>query len=359
MRGEIMRKSGNSFGFTLIELLIAVFISSLVFAGAFNIQAVFNETITKETSISNVQNNVDSLKMYFRKMIKRSGAGLTGVVAMRNCSGLYEYIPPIMIHNINSYPATSDNSLGGTDNDPDWIEFVAPDSVAVTSVEDWFQLSTRAKVYSTTDFHTRDIVALNIGNVSCLMRVNSVYNSTTIKYLTWTSRGGLYCINPSNSQHPGCLLTSKLYNPPGIINITSLGEFPFQALRVDLSNPKNPLLMHGIRMMENGGTNYTWSVIAEGIEDMQLAFHLDTSIPPDSRGEIWINSRDLLFTEYGKIRSVRVSLVARSSHPNSTVKTRRPAFEDRSQGTLDNYLRRRVSFVVNMPNKPITVGVAE
>ncbi|MBU1534151.1 PilW family protein [Myxococcota bacterium] len=350
-------KHHNSYGFTIIELLIAVFISSIVLAGAFGIQAVFNQTATNEEGVSDLQNSLNSVKMYFRKTVKRSGAGLGSTVVLNNCSGGYEYLPTIMIHNRNDYPAQADNTLGGTDNDPDWIEFIAPSSVAVTSVASWLRITDWATVNSTIGFKANDVVAITVNGVSCLMRINYVYNTTTTKYLGWYYRGGQYCMNPSTNTHIACgFLTNNSYTPKTTVPLTTLGEFPFVAFRVDLSNPKNPLLMYGQRNLEYGGTNYTWSVMAEGIEDLQIAFHVDTSNPMDGRGEMWINSRDILATEYGRVRSVRFSIVARSTHAMSSIRTRRPAYEDRTMGTLDNYSRRKVTFVVQLPNRPITGG---
>ena len=108
--------------------------------------------------------------------------------------------------------------------------------------------------------------------------------------------------------------------------------------------------------MEYGSSNYTWTPIVEGIEDMQIAFHVDTSATPDSRGDFWATHRDVLSTEYGRVRSIRVSLVARSLLPLSKIRARRPALEDRKRGPLDRYKRRNISFVVKIPNFPITGG---
>ncbi|MGM0597420.1 MAG: PilW family protein [Myxococcota bacterium] len=352
-----MKKNKRSFGFTIIELLIAVFISSVVLAGAFGVQMIFNSSTVTQQSVSDMQNNLDALRSYLRRTIQTAGAGLAQNIALQNCSGGYEYISAIMVHNKNNYPPIADNAQGGTDNDPDWIEFVVPPSVEITSVDSWFRLNTGAKVYSTEGFKVRDVVALNIGNTSCLMRVNHILNSsTTNRHLIWNNKTGVYCMNPNNSQHPGCGITNQDYYPTQTVSITSLGEFPFQALRIDESDPKTPILMHGVRELQNGKSTYTWSPLALNVEDMQIAFHLDTSPTPDGKGDIWINSRDLLTTEYSKIRTLRISVIIRSSRANSEIRTSRPALEDRPASTLDNYRRRRLIVIVKVPNKPILGG---
>ncbi|MDA3864656.1 MAG: PilW family protein [Deltaproteobacteria bacterium] len=353
-----MKKYNKSFGFTIIELLIAVFISSIVLAGAFGVQMVFNSSTVSQQSVSDMQNNLDALRSYLRRTIQTAGAGLAQNIALQNCSGGYEYIPAIMVHNKNDYPPIADNSLGGTDNDPDWIEFVAPPSVDITSVNSWFKLNTGARVYSTEGFMVRDVVAINIGNSSCLMRINQILNSSpTSRYFLWNYKGGVYCMNPNNSLHPGCgINNNKTYYPTQTVSITSLGQFPFQALRIDESDPKTPILMHGVRELQNGKSTYTWSPLALEVEDMQIAFHLDTSPTPNDAGDIWINSRDLLVTEYSRIRTLRISVIIRSSRANSEIRTSRPALEDRPASAIDNYRRRRLIVVVKVPNKPILGG---
>ncbi|MBN2723180.1 MAG: PilW family protein [Deltaproteobacteria bacterium] len=341
-------------GFTIIELMIAVFISSLVIAGAFNIQTVFNQTSQQQEEISDMQNTLDGLKNYMRRTLKNSGAGMATNVEIRSCSGATEILPVINIHNRNNYPVWSDFADGGTDNDPDWIEFIHPTSVAVTSVYDWFS-PTWAKVYSTVGFTAGDVVAVNVGAFSCIRRINYILNSNP-SYLGWYSRGGAYCINPGDDSHPSCGISNNTYNPTQTVTITSLGEFPFQALRIDNTTYKRPILMHGIRTEQNGQSTYTWSPLAENVEDMQIAWHLDTSVPMDERGDIWINSRDPLPTENGRIRSIRISLVVRTFRDNSKIRSFRPAFEDRTAGTPDNYKRRTITFNISMPNRPITGG---
>ena len=69
-------KTEKQHGFTIVELLIAVFISSLVIAGAFNIQMVFNRSMVYEEEVSDMQNSLDGLRTYLRKA--HSNAAFSG-----------------------------------------------------------------------------------------------------------------------------------------------------------------------------------------------------------------------------------------------------------------------------------------
>ena len=133
----------------------------------------------------------------------------------------------------------------------------------------------------------------------------------------------------------------------------NLGEFPFHALRVDTTTlPNTPMLMHGVRMLQDTSSDYTWMPLAIGVEDLQLAFHVDTSDPPDDRGDIWINSRDTLATEVGRMRALRVTVVIRTPTQSSSVAIGRPAFEDRAAGAPDRFKRRTMQFIAKIPNRP-------
>ncbi|MBU1219895.1 PilW family protein [Myxococcota bacterium] len=341
-------------GFTLIELMIAIFISSLVIAGAFNVQLVFTQTARNQEEVSDLQNSLDGLKNYMHRALKGSGAGLAANIEIRACDGSTQVVPAINIHNNNSYPVVSDFTDGGIDNDPDWIEFIYTGNVEVTSVFESFDAS-YAKVYSSLNFAPRDVVAVNVGAYSCIRRINTVIN-TIPNYLGWYSRGGVYCLNPSNNSHPSCGYAGGSITPSKTVTITKLGEFPFQALRVDTTTYARPVLMHGTRREQSGGSTYTWTPLVENVEDMQIAWLMDTSDPMDKSGDLWINSRDPQPLEYGRIRSLRISIITRSNAADNKIKTARPAYEDRQAGALDNYYRRKITFIVNIPNRPITGG---
>jgi Prokaryotic N-terminal methylation motif len=346
-----MKNFTNPKGFTIIELLISVFMSSLVIVGAFNLQRIFNRSMVNEENISDMQNTVDALRNYTRKITKSAGGGLSGQIIFNNCMGSFETIPPVMIHNNNSYPAVADNVQGGIDNDPDWIEFVVPANIHVDSIKTKVS-GKKAALYSLDKFLVNHVVGISVGGKSCLVRISELrISKQEIKF----QNSSLCCMNPTNFKHDECGLKNIDSTPSQAVPVTNLGEFPLQALRIDTSNPQRPILMHGIRPLQYGISNYEWSPLADGVEDMQIAFHLDTSSVPDSMGDIWITDRDLLPTEYGKIRAIRFNFVVKSLFAGD-ISVKRPGFEDRPEGAFDKFKRRSVSFIVKLPNMPISGG---
>ncbi|PKN26896.1 MAG: hypothetical protein CVU65_04185 [Deltaproteobacteria bacterium HGW-Deltaproteobacteria-22] len=344
-------------GFTLIEMIIAVSISAVVIAGAMSVQLVFHRSTNEEESIADMQANLDGIRFYVQKSMRQVGAGLGASVSFYNCRGGVETVNTIGVHNSNSIPVAPDITDGGTDTDPDWIEYTLASNLTVTYIDGQFSRSW-ADVKDNTGFNHKNVLGLTINGVTCLMRLtNTVSNAHGDRLHFAPAHGGPFCMNQVITMESCGLYTNAAQTPSSPIPIINLGEFPFHALRVDnTTSPDSPMLMHGVRMMQDDSSDYIWTPLALGVEDMQLAFHVDTSDPPDGRGDIWVSSRDTLATEVGRMRALRISIVIRTPTPTSPIATARPAFEDRPAGDFDRYKRRTMRFVAKIPNRPSAGG---
>ncbi len=341
-------------GFTIIEMLIAVAISSIVIGGALSLQLVFHRATNEEESIADMQSNLDGIRFFLQRSMRQVGAGLGSSVSYWNCAGSFSTTSTLGMRNNNAYPPVDDFVEGGVDNDPDWLEYVLPGDLSVTYINGRFNRQW-ATVEDATGFKHKDIIGITINGVSCLYRLTNVATPKTGPRLHFApAGGGPFCMNQISS-HPACGIAGD-HDPTSPISVLSLGETPFHAIRVDTSNPNMPMLMHGVRMFASSTTDYTWMPLAAGVEDLQLAVHIDTSNPPDERGDIWVWSRDTLPAEVGRMRALRVSVVMRTPTQTSSVNTRRPGFEDRPAGAFDRYKRRSMQFIVKIPNRPQTGG---
>lgn len=346
----------TQYAFTLVELLIAVVISGVVLAGAFSLQLVFHRAMNEEETIADMQANLDGIRFFFQKAMRQLGSGIGATVSYYNCNGSVETIATLGVHNNNSLTVTPDLTDGGVDTDPDWIEYTLASSMAMTYVDGSFSKSW-ADVQSTDGFYHRNVLGITINGKTCMMRLTNVVNNAHGGRLHFApAHGGQFCMNQVITMEQCGVTSNGSTTPTSPIPIVNLGEFPFQALRVDTTNPASPMLMHGVKSLQNNSSTYTWVPLALDVEDLQLAVLIDTSNPQDERGDVWVNSRDTLAAEVGRWRALRISVVVRTPTPNSPVATTRPALEDRPAGTPDRYKRRVLRFIAKIPNRPTQGG---
>ncbi len=356
-------------GFTLVELMLVVLISGILLAGAFQVEISFHKAMVHQENISELQTSLDTLRGFVSKHLSYIGVGLGSTITYYDCNQMHNNEPPVMIHNINAWdPTQSDLDEGNLDSDPDWLEFI---EMTGYRLNDSSSSSTKNVVYSNRvelngDYNkfrhgTRySVLAYTYNGHSCLFRVTSAKAAnSSAPYSFWAyynSSGAWGCMN-TNTVWTTCFPgagTSVTPSQPFLV--TFLGRYPIRALKVDTSTYSRPMLVFGYKPMFRTSGKYRWYPAVEGVEDMQLAFHLDLSTPMDGRGDLWINTRDLKPSEYGRVVAIRLSFVIRSANPTARVPSRRPALEDRPQGSLDRYVRRTMTMVVKLQTKPQSGG---
>ena len=352
-------------GFTLVELMLVVLISGIILAGAFQVEISFHRAMAHQENISELQSSLDTLQGFLTKHLSYIGVGLGSTVTYHDCNQLHTGDPPVMIHNLNDWnPPRSDLNEGNLDYDPDWIEFI---EMAGYRMLDGSSTSTKAAVYSTraelngnyNNFrigNTYSVMAYTFNGRTCLFRVTRLKrgnNSAPYSFWAYYSRSGVWgCMNKGtvwSTCFPG---SGSTVTPSQPFLVTFLGRYPVRALRVETRRYSRPMLMLGYRPMYSGTGRLRWYPAVEGIEDMQVAYHLDLSNPMDGRGDLWINTRDLRPSEYGRVVALRLSFVIRSANPTAKIPSRRPALEDRPAGSLDRYVRRTMTMVVKLRTKP-------
>lgn len=346
-----MKRRGNTLqdGFTLIELMVSIFLAGLVIVAAFHIHTTFQSTLNRQQGITRMQQTMKVTREILVSRIRGSGGGVVSNV-WTGCGG-ERPIGPFVLHNANALGST-DLSEGGQDNDPDWFEIMAVDYNSSGTLSQKKPVTGRTKPTDQAHrFRPGDLVLVQNEHGACLLMVSSVSNNW-IKHQSAGQSGAELspCYNTDLQICRRELQVNQLEAGTPLLNIGRRSA----AFRVDDSDPKRPLLMMASGQIGGDPTQYDWQPIAEGVEDMQIAVHLDTDTPPDAIGDIWVNSRDLHNNETGRVRAVRLSVVFRSimEIPGWT-QGLRPGLEDRPASTgRDGFIRRTFTTIIKLRNMP-------
>jgi prepilin-type N-terminal cleavage/methylation domain-containing protein len=340
-------------GFTLIELMISVLLASILIIAAFHIQTTFQSTLNRQEEVTRMQQTMKVTRSLLTRHIRGAGGGISANV-WSACGGEHA-IGPFMLHNSNDLGST-DLAEGDTDTDPDWFEVMGADQNASGVLsQNQSILDTNKSIYTPTKFQPGDLGLIQNEHGACLLMISAV-QANFVTHDT-SGHGGAKLAGCYNGNLGMCqreLQTNQLPQGSRLLNLSSKSA----AFRVDTTNPTRPLLMMAPGVAGGDPTQYEWQPIAEGVEDMQLAAHVDTDDPPDAMGDIWVNSRDLRSNELHKVRAVRLSLVFRSTHriPRWNAGLR-PALEDRPESSpADGYIRRVVQTIVKVRNIPLETG---
>ena len=339
-------------GFTLIELLVATLVASVIIVAAFHIHATFQAALHRQEQVSQMQQTLQVTKRLLVRAIRSSGGNMPGNL-WSGCGGSHR-IAAFMFHNSNRFGRT-DRWDGGADPDPDWFEVLIPDQNASSRLR-WNSFPFAFfRVFDSSTYRREDLILVQNASGGCLLQASHVWHWWGSHWVVaWPVGTRLaWCYNRFSFQLGACrhnALAGKLLpaNSP-VLNLRNSVAF-----RVDTTDPRRPLLMMAAGQAGGDPRRYQWQPVAEGVEDLQIAVHLDTSDPPDGRGDIWVNSRDLRTNELDRVREVRLSLVVRSTSPvTGWTSGRRPALEDRRQGPQDGYVRRTITTVVQLRNLPL------
>lgn len=342
-------------GFSLIEMLIAVFMSSILIMAVFHVNATFQTALTRQDEISRMQQSMKIVRTLLDRRLRAAGSGITVGNVVSGCGGNHQ-VGPFVLHNKNTF-GVADTVEGGADDDPDWFEVMSADiSLNGRITQRGPIMGNSHEVDDHTKFKDGDIVGIKTQHGMCLLMVTKQQPSPG-KILFGTQGSGpsamANCYN-NPQENKACednVLQEHFLNPgEEVINFGS-GTF---ALRIDTSVPDQPVLMMATGTAGGVATQYAWQPLASNVEDMQIAAHVDTSVPPDDYGDLWVSSRDLTTAELNKVRAVRISLVFRSTTPvTGFALGRRPALEDRAVApSSDGYVRRVLSMVVKLRNRP-------
>ncbi len=346
----------DSRGFTLTELVVTMFLSTVIAIGAFHIHATFTASLNRQDEISRIQGTMKITRAMLERKIRPAGAAMVGVVT--TACNTQHAVGPFTFHNNNSFPVVDDSALGGIDNDPDWFEVVSANMPNSTYVTTTTAVSSRSlPVFNGSLMRPGGLIGLRNANGVCIFALTGTTN-TSVSYAA-SGNPLATCLNTGGGVtncEGSSLQATNMSTGDQVIDMS--GSF---ALRIDNSKPARPVLQMAAGIVPGSHQSlYDWKAVAVNVEDMQIALHLDTTVPADGMGDIWINSRDLASTEIMNVRAVRISMVLRSNNEVVGWRSgRRPALEDRPMATTrDGYIRRVMTTVIKLRNRPLPAASA-
>ena len=328
-------------GFTLIEMLIAIAVSGIVLAGLVSMFTTTNRAYKRQDETATLQQSLRVAKMNLERDIRMAGCGFgTSFIYLDNPSP----IPPLS--NTDPIPPIVNNNGGGTANSDiltiSYVNYSDPCNGVMPQLTPTGVASASITVGVTEGslWWASDIPGCKTASAPFL----AVYTRPIDPERTTRLRSNLITITGGSADNLQCSGLGAGIPPTPPVN-SSLDFFSAtQLVTVIYSyNSTN-------RTLDRNG-----QVLAENIEDFQLAFGLDTNgdgaVDITNNAE-WVNNLTLSATQRADLRQVRVSLLGRSTNPiNGQALNARPAVEDHNAGTdQDHHLRQLLQFDVALRN---------
>jgi len=294
-------------GFTLVELMVGMVVAAVIVAAGFTILTTTNKALQANEQIVDTQQNVRMAMEMLTRDIKSAGFGSPGV-AIGNCTN--SIVP-------------ADQNAGGIDTGPDSVQLLVP--VTRSSGANRWTLSAPTASSGATS------ITLQPGAVTDMV------NSGLIANQSYISIGGAATMLVTGLNAAASTLTVSI--PPPLWYQMADQIYLLQCMRYQIvlaPDPTNlcggnaPCLTRGVAGVVVGPN--AEGPIAEGIEDLQLAYACDgcvttinTGIPDrvidDQNGSGSFDQADFLSNvpwtaaplTPDKIQLVQVALVARQS----------------------------------------------
>lgn len=350
-------------GFTLVELIVAMAISLVVLGAVLKLFDNSQRSYVIQEDVAEMQQNVRTAKIFLERDIRMAGAGIPDfsfggdilypVESENNVdgtAGVASAIPDIVSGSDLIRIRYKNFSVGACGNDPDGLLPSCDTLPQLTLAGEMPEDSAEAIV-------NEDLTAGVGWDASCYCAgtdftqptpgmpfiVTSADGSrSAVLFLTATQPNSEKIQNGPNFTFEGVTYDNKLLNsfPAGSIINFFHPDGIYDALYYLQDRNGIPCLMRDIG---NGG-----QVIAEYIEDLQLAFELDTD--DDGVVDATVNGADLTDLQKPQVRMVRLALVGRSSHPQRDFSGQRPALEDHAAGPADNFRRRQLQVRIRVRN---------
>jgi len=354
---------GAQQGFSLIELLVAMAVSIVVLFAVLQLFEHSQRSYEVQENVAEMQQNVRTAKMFLERDIRMAGAGIPDFSFGGNIlfpiefennvdgtSGIAATIPNIVSGTDLIRIRYQDFGVGGCGSDP---------VGSLPSCDTLPQLTLAGEMPADAS------VAIINENLSAGVGWDASCYCDGTNFTQPKPGMPFIVISPSGTQSAVLFHTSTLPNSNKIGNDPNfsfngvtypnklLGTFPAGS-SINFFHPKGiynalyylenrngiPCL---IRDSGNGG-----QVIAEYIEDLQLAFELDTN--NDDVVDATVNSADLTDLQKSQVRMVRLNLLGRSAHAQRNFTGQRPALEDHGAGNSDRFRRRQISVSIKVRN---------
>jgi prepilin-type N-terminal cleavage/methylation domain-containing protein len=357
-------------GFTLVEVLIALGLAGLVVAGALQLHMAFHTQSTRQTEISEVQQTLRTAMAIIARSLRSAGTGMvTPSLTMAMCNPTSQPIATVRAFQWRNGPTSFadpvpssgyDTTASDTNGNPDQFKVVASDDSTPYLATNDTSASVLTLVAPTqiTRFAAHDLFTLlsSTGTTPTAMAylreataVSLPGSSTTPSTATVThaSPGSYYgCANKAG---PDPDLTGLSSHAMAVRRFGPTSQTWFRILPAsDSSNTtKTPQLQIQMSYPNKATANGTWQVLAEDIEDMQIAVVLDSGQVVNTNDDptIWENNTR-------SVTAVRVTLVGRSPMKvQGLAFSQTGGYEDNPATTVnDGYIRRAVTEQIQLRN---------
>lgn len=317
-------------GFTLVELMISVGLFGLIASGAMSLVMSAVRAQSHSTRVDVAQSGLRAGLDFITRDLLSASAGARSGTIRQGWNGVD--VPSIAILTANN-SATLPDALDLYLVDATvWATVTAPVIAASTSIT----------VNSSVGFAINDVVQISDLTTAMLVRVTGIPGATTI-----------------NIANPNTF-------PPSVTTFAA-GSWLFKSRHVryavDLTNVSATANEGMLTMDLFDGANWTSNAqpLAEGVEDLQVAYGFDDTTPPDgvifgpdpgANNDEWIFNAagDALPASLANLRAVRITLVTRSTLAEPGTFTARPKAEDHAAGTADGFFRRVIRSEVTVRN---------
>lgn len=326
----------RSRGFSLIEILVSLALAGLVVAGALQAHVTFNSQTVRQDAINEVQQSLRLSMQIIERAIRSAGAGMPGdKIIMNTCSTPITYYG-LQYRNSNTFPfpAAYDSTAADNDTDPDQLRVITTALAGQNLVKsDAANVATVVGDLSTWSTHDLFLVANVPPTASCLREVTSIAATALGHAVGGTNYA---CINLS----PDACMTGTTYPAPVRRFVT---ETVFRVFPAVGAEP--PKLAARYAKIGDVAATTAWTLIGEGIEDMQIALLMQD-------GTVCNDRDDPTLCDPSLARAMRVTLVGRTADTvQGAPQSQTGGYEDEAAvAVTDGYLRRAMTSEVLLRN---------
>lgn len=293
---SIARAARDRGGFTLVEVLVTAAVLGVLLTSVLGIFNAQQKTYTVQTAVSDMQQNGRAALGILARDIRSGGFGVPNEAAL-------------LVVNSNSAPdsiTVTGDYAGGESTEVLTHNKASKYFTVASGVYGADAVGSEMMLFDDSDYHAVTVSAFTSGATD---RLDYDTSSSPINY----SVG-------QNKDYTGGTATTA--SP--------------RTYQIDTSIAGRPRLMRG------------GAVIAEDIEDLQIAYGLDAD--GDGVVEAWSSAP----SDATEVRLVRVSLIARSAAPDPNWNGSRPGLEDRPPaGAADGYRRMVLQTTEMIRNLPL------
>jgi len=302
----------NNKGFTMIELLVAMAISAMAMAAIYTAYNIQQKTFRQQNMISQMQQNARAAMFMLTRDVRMAGFGLA--------SGQISYY--------DGSDTVTINAVTGTNSNPDSINIIYADSSCTTFITSAMPTpSSELNVDDTSCFAVDDLIVVSDGTNADIIQITTVQPvAKKIQH------------NPS----------SPVNSPSGMSNAYGAGALMYKLKWISYDIGSSDSAHPRLRVDTDGPLGgSSFQPFAENIEDLQIVYIFED----EDELNMYDDGTDADDTnDADDIRSVRVSVLARTDTIDINFSGNRPALEDHGAGSADKYRRRLLTSTIKIRN---------